>query len=155
MQNPMVMFILSFLYWKYPFWANLVKKIRIVSLSWNLVLWLIRVWTTHSWCSFFSVFNWKCPFLGNLFHKYQNCWSWNIEPRLIRIYRTQWWFSLFFFFLDWKYPFCINLVQKFKIVSLGWYLSPRLLQIDKKDGDVHFFVLDPCLQVFSKNIIWC
>ena len=33
MQNSMVMFILSVFDWKYPFWANLVQKIKIVTLS--------------------------------------------------------------------------------------------------------------------------
>ena len=32
-QNLMVVFIFSELYWKYSFWANLVEKIKIVSLN--------------------------------------------------------------------------------------------------------------------------
>ena len=31
MQNSMVMFILSVFDWKYPFWANLVQKVKIIS----------------------------------------------------------------------------------------------------------------------------
>ena len=33
MQNLMVVFIFSDLDWKYPFWANLVQKDKIVSLN--------------------------------------------------------------------------------------------------------------------------
>ena len=36
MQNSMVMFTFSVFYQKYPFWVNLVQKIKIVSFSTNL-----------------------------------------------------------------------------------------------------------------------
>ena len=67
MQNSMIVFTFSL---KYQ--ANLVRKIKLVSFSWNLI------------------------------------------PRLIRIWRIQWWYSLFFCF-ERKYPFSANLVPKFKI----------------------------------------
>ena len=35
---------------KYLFWINLVQKIKIASLSWNVVLRLIPIWTTQWWC---------------------------------------------------------------------------------------------------------
>ena len=38
---------------KYHFWVNLVQKIKIINLSWNLVLRLIRIWRIQWWCSFF------------------------------------------------------------------------------------------------------
>ena len=53
MQNSMVMFTYSIFDRKYPFWVNLVQKIKIVSLSWNLARRLIRVWTTQWWHSLF------------------------------------------------------------------------------------------------------
>ena len=90
---------------------------------------------------------------GKFVPKNQNCGSWNIEPRLIRICRIRWWF-LWFSFVGWKYPFWANLVQKFQIVSSGWNLQPRLLQINKIREWCHFFVLDLFLQVFLKKIIW-
>ena len=40
--NSMVTFTFSVLDQKYPFWANLVQKYKIVCLSWNLVPRLIR-----------------------------------------------------------------------------------------------------------------
>ena len=43
------------------------------------------------------------------------CWSCNLESRLIRMCRIQCWFS---FCLDRKYPFWVDLVQKFKRVNL-------------------------------------
>ena len=42
-QNTMVMFPFSVFDPKYPSWINLVQKIKIVSLSWNLVSSLLRV----------------------------------------------------------------------------------------------------------------
>ena len=41
MQNSIAMFALSLSDWKYSFSANLVQKVKIVSLSWNLVAGLI------------------------------------------------------------------------------------------------------------------
>ena len=53
MQNSMVVFTFSVLDWKYPFWANLVQKIKIVSLSWNLRIRLIGICRIQWWCSLF------------------------------------------------------------------------------------------------------
>ena len=38
MQHSVVVFILSILDWKKLFWANLIQKIKIVRLSWNLLM---------------------------------------------------------------------------------------------------------------------
>ena len=98
MQNSMVMFTFSVSKWKYPFWANLVQKIKIVSLCWNLAPSLIWICRIQWWC-------WLLPFLaGNVL--YGEIWSkkikivslcWNLGPRLIQICRIQWWCSLFVF----------------------------------------------------------
>ena len=61
MQNSMVIFVCFVAaVWdrKSPFAENLVKKKnkqtnKICSLSWNLVLILIQIWTNQRWCSFF------------------------------------------------------------------------------------------------------
>ena len=37
MQNSMMLFTFFVFEWKYPFWANLVQKVKIVSLRLNLV----------------------------------------------------------------------------------------------------------------------
>ena len=50
LQNSMVVFIFSVFDGKHPFWANVVQKIKIVSLRWNLVprlIWICRI----QWCS--------------------------------------------------------------------------------------------------------
>ena len=44
---------------------------------------------------YFSTFDKKYPFLGNLLEKNQNCWGWNLEPRINRICTIRWWFSFF------------------------------------------------------------
>ena len=41
----------SVLNWKYPFWASLVETIKIVSFSWNVICWLIRICRIQWWCS--------------------------------------------------------------------------------------------------------
>ena len=50
----MVMFIFSVFNQKYPFCLNLVQKIKIVGLSWNLVPTVIRIWRIQWCCSLFS-----------------------------------------------------------------------------------------------------
>ena len=52
-QNSKVVFTFSVLNRKYTFWANLVQKIKIVSLSWNLVPRLIRIYNIQWWYHFF------------------------------------------------------------------------------------------------------
>ena len=67
-------------------------------------------------------------------------WSWNLEPRLIRICRIRWWLS-FYCFLDWKHTFWINLVRKFKHVSLSWNSTPSLFRIWKVQWWCYFLEL--------------
>ena len=52
-QNSKVVFTFSVLNRKYTIWANLVQKIKIVSLSWNLVPRLIRIYNIQWWYHFF------------------------------------------------------------------------------------------------------
>ena len=72
MQNSVVVFSFSVLDRKNPFWANLVQKIKIVSLSWNLVPRLIRILEfngeLHCFC-----FLLETPVLGKFGPKIQNC----------------------------------------------------------------------------------
>ena len=53
MLNSMIIFTFSVFDRKYPFWANLVQKVKIISLSWNLVPRLIRICKIQWWCSLF------------------------------------------------------------------------------------------------------
>ena len=91
-------FRFSALDWKYPFWANLVQKIKIVSLSWNLVPKLIRIWRILMVVFTFSVFRQKYPFWPNLVQKIKIAsLSWNLALRLIPVCRIWWWRSFFLF----------------------------------------------------------
>ena len=78
-----------------PFWANLVQQIKIVSLSWNLVPRLFRIWRTQWWFDFFCIRP-ETPFLGKFGPTNQNCR--NLVPRLFWICRIQWWCWLFLFY---------------------------------------------------------
>ena len=53
MKNSVTAFTLSAFEWKYPFWANLVQKAKIVSLIWNLVASLIQICRNQWCCSLF------------------------------------------------------------------------------------------------------
>ena len=50
-QNSKIMFTFSVLDRKYLSWVRLVQKIKIVSLSWNLVLRRIQICRIQCWCS--------------------------------------------------------------------------------------------------------
>ena len=49
-----------------------------------------------------------------------------------------------FIFLDRRYAFCINLVQKFKTVSLRQNLIPKLISICKILSYVKYYLLYLC-----------
>ena len=49
----MVMFPFSVFDWHYPFWINLVQKIKIENLSWIFIfqlIWICRIQWLHSFC---------------------------------------------------------------------------------------------------------
>ena len=128
MQNSMMLFTFFVFEWKCPFWANLVQKIKIVTLCWNLVPRLIRICRTH-WCYSLFCFWVEILFLGKFGPKNQNCHfklkfgtytNSNMQNSMVMFS-----FSVF----DRKYPFWANLVQKVKIVSWSWNLVPRLNRI--------------------------
>ena len=119
MQNSIV--TLTF----FCFWVEILflgkigpKNSQIVSLRWNLVPNLIWIFRTQWWSSLYPVLTGSKRFLEICFKNW-NCWSLNLEPRLIQICRIQWGF-LYFYFLGWKYHFWVKMVRKFKIVSLPW-----------------------------------
>ena len=126
----MVLLIYFVLDYKFFFWANLAQKMKITSLYWNLVFRLTRIWRIQWWCSFFVYFWLEVFFRGNMFQEFKNiCWSWNFETETnSNIWKLM---AVFFSLLDRKYPFLVNLVQKFKFVALTWNLVPRLLRICK------------------------
>ena len=96
MQNSMVMFIYFVFDWKYPFWANLVQKIKIISWSWNLVPGLIQICRIQWCCSRYFFFEWKDCLWVNLVQKVEIFgWNWNLVPALIQICWIQQWCSLF------------------------------------------------------------
>ena len=82
----MVMFTFSALDWKYHFWANVVQKIKSVSISWNLVPKPICVFRNQSRCLLFRFLN-RNTLFGEI-------WSpgliffglkWNLVPKLIEV----------------------------------------------------------------------
>ena len=95
MQNAMVIFTFSVFDRKYPFWANLVQKVKIISLSWNLVPRLIRICRIQWWCSLFLFLTGNTLF-GQIFGQIVSL-RWNLVASLIRICRIQWCCSLFLF----------------------------------------------------------
>ena len=72
MQNLMVMLAFSAFDQKYCFWANLVQKIKIVTLNWNLVLRLISICRIQWWFLLFGL-RLEIPVLGKFGPKDQNC----------------------------------------------------------------------------------
>ena len=99
MQNSVVVFTFSALDLKYLFCTNVVQKIKIVNLSWKMVLRLIRIWRIQWWCSFFLFLTESILFLENFQKNKIFCRSWKLEPRRIRICGVWWWFLFFIFYI--------------------------------------------------------
>ena len=96
MLNSMVVFTFSVCEWKCLFWANFVQKVKIISLSWNLV------------------------------------------PRLIRVCRIQWWYSLFLFLIGNTLVRQIwSKKSKLSVEAEIWYLD--LFEYAEFSGSVHCF----------------
>ena len=128
MQNSMILFTFFVFEWKYPFWANLVQKVKIISWSWNLVARLIRICRIQ-WCCSLFCFWVEIPFLGKFGPKNQNC-HFKLKIGTYTNSNMQNSMILFtFFVLERKYPFWANLFQKIKIVTLSWNLAPTLIRI--------------------------
>ena len=142
-----MVFTFSVLYQKNPFWANLVKKIKIVCLSGNLVprlIWLCRI----QWVHFFS-FLLEIPFWANLIQKIKIVsLSWNFKPNLFEDAELcRKYVVITFSVLDQKNSFWKNLVKKnqncqFKLkfgtkTNLStrfFYKQPSCLGCDVKNG---------------------
>ena len=67
MQNSIVVFTFAVLDWKCPFRANLVQKVKIIILSWNLVASLIWLYRTRWCCSLFWFLTGDTLFMQILF----------------------------------------------------------------------------------------
>ena len=95
---------LTFFVWdrKYPFWANLVQKIKILNLTSTFESRLIRI--CRIWCgfSFYSFIDWKYSFLG-LFGPKMKVFQLKFVPRLLRICKI-WWWCIFSFCFCKSYP---------------------------------------------------
>ena len=104
MQNWMMMFTFSVFDRKYPSWANLAEKSKIVCSKWSLIQRLILIFRIQWWC-FFICFRLEVPFLGypigtNFVQKIKIVsLSWKLVHRLIRIWRIQRWCSVFLFLI--------------------------------------------------------
>ena len=130
MQNSIVIFTFLFLTGNTLFLVNLVQKLKIASLSWNLVWWLIWICRIQ-WYVHFVHFPLEMLFLDKSGLKIQNCQfepkfhhkktNLNMQNSVVLLFTL----SIF----DWEYPFWTNLVQKNKTVSLTWDLVPRLMGI--------------------------
>ena len=124
----MMLFTFFFFQWKYHFWANLVQKIEILTLSWNLVPTIIRTWRIQWWCSFF-LFLIRTTLLDKFGPKNQN-YHFKLKFGTYTNSSMQNSMVMFIYFVfDWKYPFLANLVQKVKIISWSWNLVPGLIRI--------------------------
>ena len=140
MQNCVVVFTFSVLEGKYPFWANLVRKIKNFTLSWSLVPRLIRISRIQWWCSLFLFSTRK-----TLFQKLKIVsLSWDLVPRLIQICRIQWWCSYFLF--CWKLRFLVKFGRQIQN-CLKRNLVPRLTRICRRSNLV--------LRLISICIVHC
>ena len=126
MYNSVVVFIFSPLDGKSLLWANLVEKIKVVSLSRNLVPRLIRTCTIQWQCSLF-LFQTGTTLFGQIGPKTQNCQlklrfgtytSSNMQNAMVVFIFFLFFCFIFLFFLCFFFCFT-NLVQKIRIARLS------------------------------------
>ena len=88
--------------------------------------------------------------------KIQNCYFLlNSVQNLIRNCRTRWWFSVFFLLFENGNTVFLQiyyLLQKIKIVSLGWNLALRLIRIYIIQWWCSFFLFLTRSIIFSGNL---
>ena len=122
--------IFSVLDQKNPFWVNLAKKIEIVSLSGNSVPRLIWICGVQWWCSLFQFLTGNTV-LGKFGPKNQTCqFELKFGTRLIWICRImQKICGVHFLCFGREKLFLGKSYKKIKIVSLSWFLVPRLIWI--------------------------
>ena len=151
MQNSMMLFTFLVFDRKSFLCANLVEKVKISSLSWNLVLRLILICRIRWWSSLFLFLTGNTLF-GQIRPKKIKIvnLSWNFVDSLIQICRIQWCCSIFSFSIE--IPFCANLVQKMKIISLRWNLLHRLSWICKNQWCRSVFLVLAGNSIFGQ--IW-
>ena len=95
MRNAMVMFTFSVFDCKYPFWANLAQKFKVLTVRWNFVHRLILIPRNQWGCLLFLFTKKNTLSRANLVPKFKiACLKWDLVPRLIRICRIQWRCSL-------------------------------------------------------------
>ena len=128
MQNSMLMLTLFIFDWKYPFCENFVQKLKILSLSWNLTPRVIRICRIQ-WCCSLFLFRPAILLLEKFGPKHENCWfklkfGTQNNPNMRNSMLL---FTLSVF--NREHPFCANLVQKVKIVSLSWNWGASLIRI--------------------------
>ena len=130
MQNSMVIFTFSVFDWKSTFWANLVQKIKIVCLSWNLVPTLIRAFRIQWWYSLFLLLIGN-PLFGQIWSKKLKL---SVQGKTLYLN----WFKyaefnsdVHFFRFGRKYSDWDNFFQSIKIISWSWNLVPILIRICK------------------------
>ena len=130
MQNSMMLFTFFVFDWKYPFWANLVQKIRIINLSWNLVPRLIQICRIQWPCSLF-LFLTGTTYFGQFGPKSQNYhFKLNFGGQSNSNMQNSMMLFTFFVF-DRKYPVTANLFQKIRIINLSSNVVPRVIRICK------------------------
>ena len=124
--------------WKYPFWAYLVQKNKIVSLSRNLVQRIIAICKIP--LSTFSVFSLEIPFLNKFVPKNRDC---QFELKVGTYTNSNMENSI-------RIPLWASLVPNFKIDCLKSNLVPRLIRIFTiKWWCLHFWPEIPFLGKFS------
>ena len=124
MQNSMAVITVFLFYHKCFFWENLVENVKIVSVKWNLIPRLIRIYRIQ-----WGYFLLEMPFLGKFGLNCQYC---QFKVKLNTKTNLNIWKSMVvftFFVFDQKCPFWTNLFQNVKIISLSWNLVSRLIWI--------------------------
>ena len=146
------MFTFSVSEWKYPFWAKLVQKVKIICLSWNLVPTPIRTCKIQWWYSLF-LFLIGNTLLGKFGPKSENC---QLKLKLGTYTNSNMQNSMVMFTFSGfgqEFAFWANFIQKIKIASSRWNSRLKLIQICRIQWWCSLFLFLSGNTLFGQN--WC
>ena len=134
---------------KHTFWENLVQKIKIVSLCWNLVHRIIRISKIPWWCSLFSFSTGN-----NLFGQ-----VWSKKLKLL-VYTESWYLDQFeyakfrdgvhFFYFQLEIPFLGKFGPKTQNCQFRLKFGTRLIQVCRIQWRCLLFPFSTGKTVFGK-----
>ena len=118
------------------------KKVIFSKFLWFLVIIFVLLYIQHIWFGVYQIYT-QHIYWANLVQKFNIVnYSWNLARKLTQICRIRWWCSLFLLQAG-SALFGQIWCKDINIVSLGWNLTPSLIEYVEFNGDAQFCSFRP------------